>query len=161
MKKRKTIYMSLLSHISNGEVLDGFSPTSDIYLSKNDKKHLKNLIKHLSKCPAEKVLSHFRLFVRLLEYRMDFAINNLLETTPKSSDLHVRSVISARIDNDSDARIIMDVFEWSEERNDPVFITTDIKDIYRNRDDIIRLLREYKFLEADPFSILHIRELVA
>ncbi|HEC87172.1 MAG TPA: hypothetical protein ENI49_04820 [Thermoplasmatales archaeon] len=160
IKRRKMVYLNLLSCLSSGKNLDELSPSSEIYLNENDKRHIQELIDYLRKHPIEGTLSQFRLFLQLIERRINLAKNSLLEITPRSSDVYMKDIIKARIENDSDARIIMDAFEWSKTMNSPSFVTLDVGDIYRNKKAILRLLRDYKFLDEDPFRILYIKDLI-
>jgi len=160
IKRRKIVYLRLLLYLSSGKNLDEFFPSSEIYLSENDKRHIRELIEYLRKHAVENILSQFRLFMQIVEYRINLAKNSLLQITPESSDVYMKDIIKARIDNDSDTRVIMDAFEWSKTMNSPSFVTLDVGDIYRNKKAILRLLRDYKFLDEDPFRILHIKDLI-
>ena len=154
------MYFSLSLWLSNDKDLDEFSPPSEIYLSKNDKRHIRQLIEYLRKYPIEDILSQFRLFMQLVEERINFAKSSLLEITSRSSDVYVKDIIRSWIDNDADAKIIMDAFEWSQRIDAPSFLTIDVGDIYRNKKSIIKALKDYKYLDDDPFRILHIRDLI-
>jgi len=158
--RRKKVYFSLSLWLSNDKDLDEFSPPSEIYLSKNDKRHIRQLIEYLRKYPIEDILSQFRLFMQLVEERINFAKSSLLEITSRSSDVYVKDIIRSWIDNDADAKIIMDAFEWSQRIDAPSFLTIDVGDIYRNKKSIIKALKDYKYLDDDPFRILHIRDLI-
>ncbi len=158
--RRKKVYFSLSLWLSNDKDLDEFSPPSEIYLSKNDKRHIRQLIEYLRKYPIEDILSQFRLFMQLVEERINFAKSSLLEITSRSSDVYVKDIIRSWIDNDADAKIIMDAFEWSQRMGAPSFVTLDVGDIYKNKKAILKALKDYKFLDDDPFCILHIRDLI-
>ena len=73
--------------------------------------------------------------------------------------LYLKDIIKSIINNDSDSKVVVEVFEWSKDIDDPKFVTTDNTDIYKNSQEILKKLKNYKSLGQYPFNILHVIEI--
>jgi hypothetical protein len=158
-ERRDKAYPLFLAALIKGSSLQEISENLGMYLSKNDLGHFKSLRDHLiSKNKLPEILSEFRRWKLISDARFRKAESSLIGIVPKCLDTYMKDLIRSIIDNDSDSKIMIEVFEWSKSVNDPKFITIDSTDIYTKSAEILAKLVDFKFLNEEPFKIFHVVE---
>jgi len=56
--------------------------------------------------------------------------------------------------NDSDSWILNDAINWSLSTSNAVFVTLD-GEIYYKNDELLQMVKDYKFLTEPPIQIIH------
>jgi hypothetical protein len=158
--RRNKAYSLFLTSLSNGENLDEITTRLGMYLTPNDLGHFRALRNYLITYGSLiDILAEFRRWKLISEKRFKKAENDLSGIVAKCGDAYTKDLIKSIIDNDSDSKIIIETFEWSKSVPAPKFVTIDSTDIYKNGSDILNKLVDFKFLDEEPFRILHILEL--
>lgn len=157
--RRDQAYPEFLKALINGVNLEEMPRALGIYLSNNDLGHLKSLRDNLFlKKPNSRMLADFRRWKKISDERFDKAEACISGTIPECKTPYMKDIIKTIINNDSDSKIVLEVFEWSKSIADLIFVTTDITDLYMNKVEILEKLIDYYNLDKDPFRISHVVE---
>lgn len=154
LKKRKELYDDYSQFLARGRKGEYIVSTS-IYINKNDSRHLKDLIIHLANIPAHKQLTFLRQFGKILKFRIDKAMRFIKDVIPRNNDAYFKDILRAIIKNDYDSWILNDAIQWALSNSNIVFVTSD-SEIYDNREELLRVVMEYKLLTQAPIQIIHI-----
>jgi len=158
--RRDEAYPLFLTSLGKGENLEEVSERLEMYLSPSDLGHFRSLSNYLiTHGSIVDILAEFRRWKLISDKRFKKAENDLAGITGRCNDMYMKDLIKSIINNDSDSKIIIEAFEWSKSRNAPKFVTIDSTDIYKRGSDILNKLVDFKFLDEEPFRILHIVEL--
>lgn len=158
-ERRDRAYPKFIANLGSGKNLNGLSEELGCYLSSNDLGHFRALRDQLiSAGNAPKILAKFRRWKMISDQKLKSARIGLTGTIPRCSDIYMKDIIKSIIKNDSDSKIMMEVYDWSKITSSPKFITIDSTDIYKKSPDILKTLINYKNLDCAPFSIHHVIE---
>ena len=153
LQKRNKLYRDYSKHLARGGN-EEYKVSSDIYINKNDYRHLNDLIKYLSDISAHEQLTFLRQFGKKLKLRIDKAIGFLEEIIPRNNDAYFKDLIRSIIVNDYDSWIVNDAINWSLSTSNAVFATLD-GEIYYKSDELLQMVKDYKFLTEPPMQIIH------
>jgi predicted nucleic acid-binding protein len=153
MQKRDKLYQDYSKYLARGDN-EEYKVSSDIYINENDRRHLNDLIRHLSDISAHEQLTFLRQFGKRLKHRINKAIGFLEEVIPINNDVYFKDIIRSVIVNDFDSRILNDAIQWSLSKDNVVFVTFD-GEIYHNRGKLLQVVKNYKFLSESPIQIIH------
>jgi predicted nucleic acid-binding protein len=154
LKRRDELYKDYSKFLADGGKGE-YTVPSNIYVNKNDNRHLKELVRHLSNTPADAQLTFLRLFGKRLRIRIDKSMGFIKEVIPRNNDAYFKDIIRAIIKNDYDSWILNDAIQWALSNSEVVFVTLD-GEIYYNRGDLLRVVKDHKFLTEAPIQIVHI-----
>lgn len=161
-ERRDQAYPLFLEILIKGGNLEEISEKLGIYLSRSDLEHFKSLRDYLvsiAKDDLPAILKQLGRWKLISDARFKKAETGLIRTVPKYNDTYLKNLINSIINNDFDSRIVVEAFDWSRSIDNPKFVTIDSKDIYKNSQEILEKLKNYKSLGQYPFNILHVIEI--
>jgi len=153
LKKRNRLYQDYSKFLSKRGTED-YKVSPDIYLNKNDVRHLKEIVEQLSVISAHEQLTFLRQFNKRLGLRIERVVTNLNEVIPRNSDSYFKALINTIIPNEDDSWILNDAIHWSLTTENATFVTLD-GEIYYNRDKLLKMVVKYKNLCEPPIEIVH------
>lgn len=118
-------------------------------------KDIRELINNLSGTPTHEQLTFLRRFGKLLKLRIEKAMDFITEVVPKNGDSYFKDIIKSVIPNDDDSWILNDAIHWSLNKTNVVFVTLD-GEIYHNREELLRKVMDFKYLNEAPMKIAHL-----
>jgi len=158
--RRNLAYPSFVASLSKRETLNEIAGRLGMYLAPSDLSHFKSLSDYLlAHASLIDILAEFRRWKSISEKRFDEAEKRLAGVVGRCDDPYMKDLIRTIISNDSDSKIVIEVFEWSKNISYPKFVTIDSTDIYKNSANILGKLMDFKSLDDEPFRILHVIEL--
>jgi len=153
LQKRNKLYQDYSKHFARSDN-EEYKVSSDIYINENDRRHLNDLIRHLSDISAHEQLTFLRQFGKKLKLRIEKAIGFLEEIIPRNNNAYFKDLIRLIVVNDSDSWILNDAINWSLSMSNAVFVTLD-GEIYYKSDELSQMVKDYKFLTEPPMQIIH------
>ncbi|MCL2134505.1 MAG: hypothetical protein FWH37_02970 [Candidatus Bathyarchaeota archaeon] len=127
-----------------GQTLEQFTSES---LNPNDLRHFKAIFKEISAQPLENVLTYLRDKTAVTQMGIQKAMCQINQyIVQRANDDACTDMLVALITNRVDAEILVDAFYFSEKR--PLtFVSLDSTDVVKNRNQIIRAIRNCRLLE--------------
>jgi hypothetical protein len=146
----------LCKHIARGQTLEQFTSES---LNPNDLRHFKAILNEISDQPPENVLAYLRDKTAVTQMGIQKAMCQINQhIVQRANDDTCTDILVAMITNRADAEILVDALYFSEKR--PLtFVTLDSTDVTKNRNQIVRAIRNYRLLENTEVLTLGIQHL--
>lgn len=151
LDRRTKLYNDYSKHLAG----DHNDFKTSVYINDNDKRHLKELITNLSGIPDYEQLTFLRRFGKLLKLRIEKAMGFIIEVIPRNGDSYFKDIIKSVVPNDDDSWILNDAIHWSLNKTNVVFVTLD-GEIYHNREELLRKVMDFKYLNKAPMKIAHL-----
>jgi len=160
--RRRSLYRDLVKFLTQNLSINNYKPS--IPIKRNDRIHLKYLLKHVKSMNSQTALTYTRKLGRMIDQGVKKAISLITRPFVKpSGDLACEAIMEMCIGNGNDARILVDALCWSEETSKATFCTIDYSDIISKRTKIYRRIDEIRAYDPGerPLAIKSLDELIS
>lgn len=160
-RRYRVIYNDLLDFLTSHLSIEKFTPSGN--LSKNDERHLRDLLTRLEKIDPVSALNYLRIKIREIWDGVKHALTLVIRPFIKPYHYVACEVaIDGCINNMNDSRILSDALCWAEENQPLIFCTNDNKDYIANRIRICRILARIRPYGIDeiPIEIMGLKEII-